>query len=129
MLFDGLTVVTNPLRLLSEPSFRAFVSPVVDEREALGEGQDLEAVIMEVCLPNIFIQHSSLCSTRLLHPCRVGYTLRVDLYMFEYTVPIRSTYLHLRYQSSELGLPGDAGVHPSNYSSVIPAHGDVCFLF
>lgn len=46
-----------------------------------------------------------------------------------HTVPIRSTYLHLRYQSSELGLPGDAGVHPSNYSSFIPAHGDVCFLF
>lgn len=67
MLFDGLTVVTNPRRLLSEPSFRAFVSPVVDEREARGEGQDLEAVIMEVCPPNIlflarhFVQRGRSC--------------------------------------------------------------------
>lgn len=48
MLFDGLTVVANPRRLLSEPSFKAFVSPIVDERGTFGEGQDLEAVIMEV---------------------------------------------------------------------------------
>ena len=48
MLFDGLTVVANPCRLLSEPSFKAFVSPIVDERGTFGEGQDLEAVIMEV---------------------------------------------------------------------------------
>jgi len=48
MLFDGLTVVANPRRLLSEPSFRAFVSPIVDERGTFGEGQDLEALIMEV---------------------------------------------------------------------------------
>ncbi|CAM9285898.1 unnamed protein product [Ectocarpus sp. 6 AP-2014] len=47
MLFDGLTVVANPRRLLSEPSFKAFVSPIVDERGTFGEGQDLEAVIME----------------------------------------------------------------------------------
>lgn len=52
MLFDGLTVVANPRRLLSEPSFRAFVSPIVDERGAFGEGQDLEAAIMEVRLRN-----------------------------------------------------------------------------
>lgn len=48
MLFDGLTVVANPCRLLSEPSFKAFVSPIVDERGTFGEGQDLEAAIMEV---------------------------------------------------------------------------------
>lgn len=48
MLFDGLTIVANPHRLLSDPSFRAFVSPVVDERGAFGKGQDLEAVIMGV---------------------------------------------------------------------------------
>lgn len=48
MLFDGLTVVASPHRLLCDPSFRAFVSPIIDERGALGEGQDLEAVIMEV---------------------------------------------------------------------------------
>ncbi len=48
MLFDGLTVVANPRRILSEPSFRAFVSPIVDERGTFGEGQDLEALIMEV---------------------------------------------------------------------------------
>lgn len=50
MLFDGLTVVANPCRLLSEPSFKAFVSPIVDERGTFGEGQDLEAAIMEVCV-------------------------------------------------------------------------------
>lgn len=48
MLFDGLTVVVTPPRLLSEPSFKAFVSPIVDERGTFGEGQDLEAAIMEV---------------------------------------------------------------------------------
>lgn len=48
MLFDGLTVVANPCRLLSEPSLKAFVSPIVDERGTFGEGQDLEAAIMEV---------------------------------------------------------------------------------
>lgn len=48
MLFDGLTVVVNPHRLLSEPSFKAFVSPIVDERGTVSEGQDLEAAIMEV---------------------------------------------------------------------------------
>eukprot|EP00903_Cladosiphon_okamuranus_P017642 g16249.t1 len=47
MLFDGLTVVANPCRLLSEPSFKAFVSPIVDERGMFAEGQDLEAAIME----------------------------------------------------------------------------------
>eukprot|EP00904_Undaria_pinnatifida_P005405 jgi/Undpi1/1995/HiC_scaffold_12.g05382.m1 len=46
-LFDGLTVVANPRRLLSEPTFKAFVSPIVDERGAFNEGQDLEAAIME----------------------------------------------------------------------------------
>lgn len=51
MLFDGLTVVANPCRLLSEPSFKAFVSPIVDERGTFGEGQDLEAAIMEVSVP------------------------------------------------------------------------------
>lgn len=54
MLFDGLTVVANPRRLLREPSFRAFVAPIIDGRGAFGEGLDLEAVIMEVghlCLP------------------------------------------------------------------------------
>lgn len=48
MIFDGLTVVANPRRLLGDPSFRAFVSPIIDERGTFGEGQDLEAVIMEV---------------------------------------------------------------------------------
>lgn len=49
MLFDSLTLVANPRRLLNDPSFKAFVSPIVDERGTFGEGQDLEAVIMEVC--------------------------------------------------------------------------------
>lgn len=48
MLFDGLTVVVNPHRLLSEPSFKAFVNPIVDERGTFSEGHDLEAAIMEV---------------------------------------------------------------------------------
>lgn len=57
-LFDGLTVVANPRRLLSEPTFKAFVSPIVDERGTFNEGQDLEAVIMEVRFPS-----SKLAST------------------------------------------------------------------
>lgn len=48
MLFDGLTVVTKPPRLLSDPIFKIFISPITGEREAFGEGQDLEAMIMEV---------------------------------------------------------------------------------
>ncbi|CAM9257500.1 unnamed protein product [Scytosiphon promiscuus] len=47
MLFDSLTMVANPHRLLNEPSFKAFVSPIVDERGTCSGAQDLEAVIME----------------------------------------------------------------------------------
>lgn len=58
MLFDGLTVVANPRRLLSEANFRAFVTPVVDGRGAFGEGQDLEAVIMEVSQFGVAVTYS-----------------------------------------------------------------------
>lgn len=60
MLFDGLTVVANPRRLLNDPSFRAFVNPIVDERAAFGEGHDLEAAIMEVCPQRDFPRHVQL---------------------------------------------------------------------
>lgn len=56
MLFDGLTVVANPRRLLREPSFRAFVAPIIDGRGAFGEGLDLEAVIMEVSQGAVVVQ-------------------------------------------------------------------------
>lgn len=58
MLFDGLTAVANPCRLLSEPSFKAFVSPIVDERGTFGERQDLEAAIMEVGVLQTYVVYS-----------------------------------------------------------------------
>ena len=48
MLFDSLAVVANHRRLLGEPCLRAYVSPILDQRGSFSDGQDLEAVIMEV---------------------------------------------------------------------------------
>ena len=58
--------MANPRRLLSEPTFKAFVSPIVDERGALNEGQDLEAVIMEV---RFLINSSGLLRVARNAPC------------------------------------------------------------
>lgn len=47
MLFDSLNVVSTPVRLLTHYQFRSYVEPTVDEYGPIGEGLELEGMLME----------------------------------------------------------------------------------
>ncbi|GMI17677.1 hypothetical protein TrLO_g10552 [Triparma laevis f. longispina] len=47
MLFDSLNVVSTPVRLLTHSQFRSYVEPTVDEYGPIGEGLELEGMLME----------------------------------------------------------------------------------
>jgi dynein heavy chain len=47
VIFDALKVVTCPQRLLTHVLFRPFVQPSIDEQGPLGDGIDLEMMIVE----------------------------------------------------------------------------------
>lgn len=122
MLFDGLTVVANPRRLLSEPSFKAFVSPIVDERGTFGEGQDLEALIMEVGIDtcratlrrsNVGLINMPASTGKSTLPCSAFVT--EDLTLF----------LCFVFQPPGLGLPGDVGGHPPEHSPLLSTHRSI----
>ena len=47
MIFDSLIVVSTPLRLLTHSAFKVYVEPTIDEHGPIGEGMDLENMLME----------------------------------------------------------------------------------
>ena len=47
MLFDSLNVVSQPVRLLTHATFKYYVEPTIDENGPIGEGVELESMLME----------------------------------------------------------------------------------